>query len=66
VLHVVCPVWKPTWVITTPMAAQARMPSTAGKKPRVPDTLPGSVSRSLTAPSVPDDLALGASLTAGC
>jgi hypothetical protein len=34
------PVWKATWVRTTPIAAQARMPSTAGRKPRVPPTVP--------------------------
>ena len=44
VAHVVCPVWKATWVSTTPMAAQARIPSRAGTKPRSPPALiPGSL-----------------------
>ncbi|BBY39532.1 hypothetical protein MMAN_36660 [Mycobacterium mantenii] len=33
-----CPVWNATCVTTTPMAAQARMPSTAGRKLRTPPT----------------------------
>jgi len=33
-----CPVWNATWVTTTPTAAHARIPSTAGKKLRIPPT----------------------------
>src|SRR6202022_2791314 len=42
-----CPVWNATWVITTPTAAHARMPSTAGRKLRVPPTADSVTSTSL-------------------
>jgi hypothetical protein len=58
------------------MAAHARMPSTAGRKLRPPDTLPESLrscppdtlpeSLRSTATSVPDGLVLSATLTKGC
>ncbi len=48
-MPVECPVWNATWVMTTPIAAQARRPSTAGRKPTAPPTR-GSVRLIFEAP----------------